>query len=115
MAELNIRERQAGDVTILDLEGKITIGEGNVALRSAVRRLVQEGKKKVLLNLSGVSYMDSSGIGELVSSHASINREQGQLKMLGLGEKIKELLVITKLLTVFDTYQTESQALESFK
>ena len=63
MAELNIRERQAGDVTILDLEGKITIGEGNVALRSAVRRLVQEGKKKVLLNLSGVSYMDSSGIG----------------------------------------------------
>ena len=88
MAELNIRERQAGDVTILDLEGKITIGEGNVALRSAVRRLVQEGKKKVLLNLSGVSYMDSSGIGELVSSHTTISREQGQLKMLGLGEKM---------------------------
>ena len=115
MAELNIRERQAGDVTILDLEGKITIGEGNVALRTAVRRLVQEGKKKVLLNLSGVSYMDSSGIGELVSSHTTISREQGQLKMLGLGEKIKELLVITKLLTVFDTYSTEAEALNSFK
>ncbi len=85
MAELNIRERQAGDVTILDLEGKITIGEGNVALRTAVRKLVREGKKKVLLNLSGVSYMDSSGIGELVSSHTTISREQGQLKMLGLG------------------------------
>ena len=115
MAELNIRERQAGDVTILDLEGKITIGEGNVALRSAVRRLVQEGKKKVLLNLSGVSYMDSSGIGERVSSHTTISREQGQLKMLGLGEKIKELLVITKLLTVFDTYATEPEALNSFQ
>ncbi|HEY0173705.1 MAG TPA: STAS domain-containing protein [Pyrinomonadaceae bacterium] len=115
MAELNIRERQAGDVTILDLEGKITIGEGNVALRTAVRKLVSEGKKKVLLNLSGVSYMDSSGIGELVSSHTTISREQGQLKMLGLGEKIKELLVITKLLTVFDTYKTEPEALNSFK
>jgi anti-sigma B factor antagonist len=115
MAELNIRERQAGDVTILDLEGKITIGEGNVALRSAVRRLVQEGKKKVLLNLSGVGYMDSSGIGELVASHATIKREDGQLKMLGLGEKIKELLVITKLLTVFDTYATEPEALNSFR
>ena len=115
MAELNIRERQAGDVTILDLEGKITIGEGNVALRSAVRRLVQEGKKKVLLNLSGVSYMDSSGIGELVASHAAIRREDGQLKMLGLGDKIKELLVITKLLTVFDTYSDEPSALNSFQ
>ena len=115
MAELNIRERQAGDVTILDLEGKITIGEGNVALRSAVRRLVQEGKKKVLLNLSGVSYMDSSGIGELVSSHTTIRREDGQLKMLGLGDKIKELLVITKLLTVFDTYKSEPEALNSFQ
>ncbi len=115
MAELNIRERQAGDVTILDLEGKITIGEGNVALRSAIRRLAQEGKKKVLLNLSGVSYMDSSGIGELVASHTTIRREDGQLKMLGLGEKIKELLVITKLLTVFDTYSAEPEALNSFK
>jgi anti-sigma B factor antagonist len=115
MAELNIRERQAGDVTILDLEGKITIGEGNVALRGAVRRLVQEGKKKVLLNLSGVSYMDSSGIGELVSSHTTIGREKGQLKMLGLGEKIRELLVITKLLTVFETYNSEPEALNSFK
>ncbi len=115
MAELNIRERQAGDVTVLDLEGKITIGEGSVSLRNAIRRLIQEGKRKILLNLSGVSYVDSSGIGELVSSHTTISREQGQLKMLGLTEKIKELLVITKLLTVFDTYTDESQALNSFK
>src|SRR5919206_546088 len=115
MAELNIRERQAGDVTILDLEGKITIGEGNVALRSAVRRLVQEGKKKVLLNLSGVSYMDSSGIGELVSSYTTISREQGQLKLLGLTAKIRDLLAITKLLTVFDYYEDEPSALNSFQ
>src|SRR5919206_1429816 len=104
MAELNIRERQAGDVTILDLEGKITIGEGSVSLRSAIRRLIEEGKKKILLNLAGVSYVDSSGIGELVSSYTTINREGGQLKLLKLTQKIKDLLTITKLLTVFDVY-----------
>lgn len=115
MAELNIRERQAGDVTILDLEGKITIGEGSVSLRNAIRRLIQEGKKKILLNLAGVGYVDSSGIGELVSSYTTINREGGQLKLLGLTEKIKDLLAITKLLTVFDTYTDEAEALNSFK
>jgi anti-sigma B factor antagonist len=115
MAELNIRERQAGDVTILDLEGKITIGEGSVSLRSAIRRLIEEGKKKILLNLSGVGYVDSSGIGELVSSYTTINREGGQLKLLKLTQKIKDLLTITKLLTVFDTYDDESEALNSFK
>ena len=115
MSELNIRERQAGDVTILDLEGKITIGEGSVGLRNAIRRLMQEGKKKILLNLSGVSYVDSSGIGELVSSYTTIGREGGQLKLLNLTQKIRDLLTITKLLTVFDTYDDESAALNSFK
>jgi anti-sigma B factor antagonist len=115
MAELNIRERQAGDVTILDLEGKITIGEGSVGLRNAIRRLIQEGKKKVLLNLAGVGYVDSSGIGELVSSYTTIRREQGQLKLLKLTQKIKDLLTITKLLTVFDVYDDEAEALNSFK
>ena len=115
MAELNIRERQAGDVTILDLEGKITIGEGNVALRTAVRKLVSEGKKKVLLNLSGVSYMDSSGIGELVSSYTAISNSGGELKLLKLTQKIKDLLTITKLLTVFDVYEDEEEALASYK
>jgi anti-sigma B factor antagonist len=114
MAELNIRERQAGDVTILDMDGKITIGEGSVALRSAVRRLIEEGKKNILLNLSNVSYVDSSGIGELVSSYTTVNREGGQLKLLGLTAKIKDLLSITKLLTVFDTYEDESSGLNSF-
>ena len=115
MAELNINERQAGDVTVLDLSGKITIGEGSVALRTAIRRLLEEGKKRILLNLSGVSYVDSSGIGELVSSYTAINKEGGQLKLLNLTQKIQDLLTITKLLTVFDTYDSEAEALNSFK
>src|SRR5437868_12044239 len=115
MAELNIRERQAGDVTILDLEGKITIGEGSVSLRSAICRLIEEGKKKILLNLAGVGYVDSSGIGELVSSYTTINREGGQLKLLKLTQKITDLLTITRLLTVFDVYDDEAEALNSFK
>ncbi|MGI9167945.1 MAG: STAS domain-containing protein [Pyrinomonadaceae bacterium] len=115
MAELNISERQAGDVTILDLSGKITIGEGSVALRTAIRRMLEEGKKKILLNLGGVGYVDSSGIGELVSSYTAINKDGGQLKLLNLTQKIQDLLTITKLLTVFDAYESESEALNSFK
>ena len=115
MAELNIKERTAGDITILDMEGKITIGEGSVALRGAIRRLLEEGKKKILLNLGGVGYIDSSGIGELVSSFTSIGKENGQLKLLNLTQKLQDLLGITKLLTVFDTYTNESDALSSFK
>ena len=115
MAELNISERQAGDVTVLDLSGKITIGEGSVSLRSAIRRLIEEGKKKILLNLAQVGYVDSSGIGELVSSFTTINREGGQLKLLNLTQKIQDLLTITKLLTVFDVYDDEATALNSFK
>jgi anti-sigma B factor antagonist len=115
MAELNIRERQAGDVTILDLDGKITIGEGSVSLRGAIRRLAEEGKRKILLNLSGVGYVDSSGIGELVSSFTTISSKQGQLKLLNLTQKIQDLLTITKLLTVFDVYDDEAKALNSFK
>ncbi len=76
MAELNISERQVGDVTILDMDGKITIGEGSVALRTAIRRLLEEGKKKILLNLAKVGYIDSSGIGELVSSYTAIGKEE---------------------------------------
>ena len=114
MAELNIRERQAGDVTILDMDGKITIGEGSVAVRTAIRKLLEEGKKKILLNVAGVGYVDSSGIGELVSSYTTINREGGQLKLLNLTQKMEDLLGITKLLTVFDTYDDEAAALNSF-
>src|SRR5213596_2414327 len=116
MAELSIRERQAGDVTVLDMDGRITIGEGSVALRSAIRRLLEEGKKKILLNLAKVGYIDSSGIGELVSSYTAIGKEDGgQLKLLNLTQKLQDLLTITKLLTVFDVYESEEEALASFK
>src|SRR5262249_27755772 len=114
MAELNISERQAGDVTALDMSGKITIGEGSVALRNAIRRLLGEGKNKILLNLGGVGYIDSSGIGELVSSYTAVNKEGGVLKLLNLTQKIQDLLAITKLLTVFDVYEREAEALASY-
>lgn len=114
MSDINISERQAGDVTILDLEGKVTIGEGSVALRNAIRRLLGEGKNKILLNLGSVGYIDSSGIGELVSSFTAVNKEGGSLKLLNLTQKIQDLLAITKLLTVFDTYDDEASALASF-
>lgn len=114
MAELNISERQAGDITILDMDGKVTIGEGSVALRTTIRRLLGEGKKKILLNLGNVGYVDSSGIGELVSSFTAVNKEGGSLKLLNLTQKIQDLLAITKLLTVFDVYDSESEALSSY-
>ena len=114
MADINISERQAGDVTVLDLDGKVTIGEGSVALRNAIRRLLGEGKNKILLNLGGVGYIDSSGIGELVSSYTAVNKEGGVLKLLNLTQKIQDLLAITKLLTVFDVYESEADALASY-
>jgi anti-sigma B factor antagonist len=114
MAELNIAERQAGDITILDMDGKVTIGEGSVALRNTIRRLLGEGKTKILLNLGGVGYIDSSGIGELVSSFTAVNKEGGTLKLLNLTQKIQDLLAITKLLTVFDVFENEGEALSSY-
>jgi len=115
MAELEVRERQAGDVTILDLNGSVRMGEGAIALRNAIRSLVEQGKKKILLNLGAVKNIDSSGIGELIANYTTISRDGGQLKLLNLTEKIQNLLVITKLLTVFDSFDSEAEALNSFK
>jgi len=115
MSQLNIKERQSGDVTVLDLSGKVTIGEGSVQLREAVRKLLDDGKKKILLNLGDVAYVDSSGIGELVSSYTTTNNQGGQLKLLNLTKKIQDLLMITKLLTVFETFDNEAAAVASFK
>ena len=115
MASLSIKDRQAGDVTILDLSGKITIGEGSVQLREAVRRMLDEGRKKILLNLGDVSYVDSSGIGELVSSYTTTGNNGGQLKLLNQTKKIHDLLTITKLVTVFETHDNEDTAVASFK
>jgi anti-sigma B factor antagonist len=114
MAELDVKERQAGDVTILDLNGEVRIGDASVALREAIRKLVDGGKTKVLLNLGGVKYMDSTGIGELIANYTTLKRKGGHLKLLNLTERIQNLLVITKLLTVFDAYDNEAEALKSF-
>ena len=115
MAELDLKERKEGDVTILDLSGEVRIGEGSIALRDAIRGLADQGNKKILLNLRGVKYIDSSGIGELIANYTTVTRDGGQLKLLNLTERIQNLLVITKLLTVFDSYDNEGEALNSFK
>ena len=115
MAELDLKERQAGDVTILDLSGEVRIGDSSVALRESVRNLADQGKTKVLLNLGGVKYIDSSGIGELIANYTTMSRQGGQLKLLNLTDRIQNLLVITKLLTVFDSYDNEAEALKSFE
>ncbi|SRR2546429_6356158 len=115
MAELDINQRQAGDITILDLNGSVRMGEGAVALRNSIRGLIDGGKKKILLNLGGVKNIDSSGIGELIANYTTLSRDGGELKLLNLTEKIQNLLVITKLLTVFDSFENEAEALNSFK
>ena len=115
MAELDVKERQAGDVTILDMTGDVRIGEGAISLRDSIRNLVDQGKKNVLLNLAGVKYMDSTGVGELIANYTTIKRQGGQLKLLNLTDRIQNLLVITKLLTVFDSYDNEAEALKSFQ
>jgi anti-sigma B factor antagonist len=114
MAELDVQTRQAGDVSILDLTGAVRIGEGSISLRNAIREQVDGGKHKILLNLAGVKYMDSTGIGELIANYTTVTRGGGQLKLLNLTDKIQDLLVITKLLTVFDVFENESDALNSF-
>jgi anti-sigma B factor antagonist len=115
MAELDVRERQAGDVTILDLSGEVRLGGGSVALRDSIRKLADDGKKHILLNLGGVKYIDSTGIGELIANYTTVNRQGGQLKLLNLTDRVQNLLVITKLLTVFDSYDNEAEALKSFQ
>jgi anti-sigma B factor antagonist len=115
MAELDVSERQAGDVTILDLTGEVRLGDSSVALRNSTRKLADVGKKKILLNLADVKYIDSTGIGELIASYTTVTRQGGQLKLLNLTDRIQNLLVITKLLTVFDSYDDEAEALKSFQ
>ena len=114
MAELNIKQRQAGDVSILDLDGQVRMGDSATALRGAIRGLVAGGDKKILLNLAGVKYIDSGGIGELIANYTTVGRGGGQMKLLNLTDKVQDLLVITKLLTVFDVYENEPEALSSF-
>jgi len=111
---MKIDTRTVGEVHILDCSGKITLGEGTMAIRNTVREMLKGGGKKIILNLSEVNYIDSSGIGELVSTFTTVTNAGGQLKLLNLTKKIQELLAITKLLTVFSVYQNEQDAVSSF-
>ena len=106
--------RQVDGVTIVDLSGRITLGEGSVVLRDAVKQLSSQGHKKILLNLGDVSYIDSSGIGELVSAYTSVRNAGGDLKLLNLTKKVHDLLQITKLYTVFDVQEDEASAIRAF-
>ena len=106
--------RTEGDVAILDLKGKITIGEGDVMLRENIENLLKEGKKNIILNLAKVSYMDSSGVGELVGTFTTVNNRGGKMKLLNLTDKIQDLLQITQLLTVFECFSDEDEAVGSY-
>jgi anti-sigma B factor antagonist len=111
---INLTTRQVDDVSVVDVAGKITLGEGASALRDLLHALVAEGHKKILLNLQNVTYIDSAGVGELVSGYTSLTNQGGTLKLLGLTSRIKDLLQITKLYTVFDVHETETHAVRSF-
>ena len=106
--------RQVDGITIVDLSGRITLGEGSVVLRDTIRDVVSQGNKKILLNLGDVTYIDSSGIGELVSAFTSVRNQGGELKLLNLTKKVHDLLQITKLYTVFDVKDDEAAAIGAF-
>jgi anti-sigma B factor antagonist len=107
--------RQLGDVTIVDFSGKITLGEGSAMLRNTVRELINSGNKKILLSLYDVDYIDSSGIGELVSAYTTVKNASGELKLLHLTKRVHDILQITRLFTVFDVQSDENNAIRSFK
>jgi anti-sigma B factor antagonist len=111
---VKLTTRQVGDVTVIDAAGRITLGEGASSFRDTVRELSSKGDKKILLNLSDVSYIDSSGIGEMVSGFTTVTNHGGQLKLLGLSKRVKDLLQITKLYTVFEVFDDEAAAVRSF-
>jgi len=111
---VKLTNRQVGDVTVIDAVGRITLGEGSSTFRDTLRDLVAKGHKKLLLNLAEVSYIDSSGIGELVSGFTTVTNQGGRLKLVGLTKRVKDLLQITKLYTVFEVYDDEAEAVRSF-
>ena len=111
---MQIEERVVEGVTILDLKGKMTLGEGDELLKDKINSLIQQDKKKLLLNLEGVPYIDSAGLSEIVRTYTTVSRQGGKLKLLNLTKRIQDLLAITKLLTVFETYESEADAVKSF-
>ena len=111
---MQIEERTVGEVTVLDLKGKMTLGEGDELLKDKINSLMNQGRGKILLNLEGVPYIDSAGLGEIVRTYTTVSRQGGTMKLVNLTKRITDLLAITKLLTVFDTYDSEPEALKSF-
>jgi len=111
---MQIHQRSVGDVTIIDMGGKMTLGEGDELLRDKVNSLIQQGQKKIVLNLAEVPYIDSAGLGEIVRTYTTVSRNGGSLKLLSLTKRIQDLLSITKLLTVFETFESEADAVRSF-
>jgi anti-sigma B factor antagonist len=112
---MQIEERIVGDVTILDLKGKMTLGEGDELLKDKINSLIHQGQKNLLLNLEGVPYIDSAGLGEIVRTYTTVSRQGGALKLVNLTKRITDLLSITKLLTVFETFDQEKDAVASFQ
>jgi anti-sigma B factor antagonist len=111
---MQITERLVGDVVILDLKGKITLGEGDELLKDKVNSIVSQNHRKIVLNLADVPYLDSAGLGEVVRAYTTVSRQGGNLKLLNLTKRITDLLSITKLLTVFETFESENDAVRSF-
>ena len=111
---MQIEERMVGDVVVLDLKGKVTLGEGDELLKDKVNSMVNQGHKKIVLNLAQVPYIDSAGLGEIVRTYTTVSRQGGNLKLVNLTKRITDLLSITKLLTVFETYDNEADAVRSF-
>lgn len=111
---VKLTTRQVGDVTVIDAVGRITLGDGASAFRDTIRSLVGSGQKKLLLNLAEVSYIDSSGIGEMVSGFTTVTNQGGMVKLLSLNKRVKDLLQITKLYTVFEVFDDEGHAVRSF-
>lgn len=114
MDRLSIDQRRVGDVIILDLAGKVTIGTTNRQLQDALRRLVAEGERSVVLDLSQVTYVDSTGLGEIVAGYSTLRRGGGRLALVNVSDRVMDLMTVTKLYTVFDIYTSEAEAVESF-
>jgi anti-sigma B factor antagonist len=111
---MNIEERVVGDVVVLDLTGKITLGDGDELLTDKVNSLLNQGRKQIVLNLAQVPYVDSAGLGAVVRTYTTVSRQGGSLKLVNLTKRITDLLAITKLLTVFETFESETDAVRSF-
>ncbi len=111
---MTIEERPTGGVMILDLKGKLTIGDGDELLKDKINSLVQQGHTKLILNLAEVPYIDSGGLGQVVRTYTTVKQHNGSLKLMNVTKRIEDLLAITKLLTVFDVFETEQDALQSF-